>query len=161
VPGRQQRVRAAVHPDQDRRDVKQVRLQRREVLLVRVPPHDHHAGPPRELRAHRGHAPALQQQLPFGVQELHRVRRERLQLGRQPVLGTGHAGGHAVGVLAHALGDRELTDPDEVTVHSDQITITHVLEDTVTEIVDERHTGLDEHLRGRASGTARTSRAGH
>jgi hypothetical protein len=156
VPGRQQRVGAAVHADQHRLDIAQVRLQRRQVLLVRVPPHNDDAGPPGEPGPHRRHPAALEQQVPFGVQELHRVRRERLQLGGQPVLGTGHAGRHPVGVLAYALGDRERSDPYEVTVHCDQITVTHVLEDTVTEIVEQRDTRLDEHL-----GPERRVPAGH
>ncbi len=75
-----------------------------QVVLVVVAADDDQHVPAVEPGRDVGDADAVEQQLALAAQELHRVRRERLELHRQPGPGLGHRGGDGLGGLHDALG---------------------------------------------------------
>src|SRR6185312_10802367 len=80
VAGLDQRVGAAVHADQHRLELPDVRPQHVEVVLVVVPAnHDQHV-PPAYLGGDIGYADAVQQQVALVLEVVHGVGRERLEL---------------------------------------------------------------------------------
>ena len=84
MAGLEQRVGSAVHADQHRAELPDVRPQRRQVVLVVVAADDDEHVPAVHLGADLRHADAVEQQLTLAAEELHRVGRERLQLHGQP-----------------------------------------------------------------------------
>ena len=115
-PRLDERVGAAVDPDEHRAVLADVGAQRAQVLLVVVAAHDDEGVPAVELGGDVGDADAVEQQLALAAQVLHRVGGERLELDGQPGPRLGHRGLHQLGVEACALGDDLVADPDLVAV---------------------------------------------
>jgi hypothetical protein len=146
VPRLDQRVGAAVHPDEYRLELPDVRAQHVEVGLVVVAPDDDQHVSTGDAGLDVRYADAVQQQVPLLLEVFHRVGGERLQLDGQPLAGVDHQRTDRLGVLAPALPEDVLAPVDRAALDADRLALAQPVEQLVAQVVDERDAGLDEHL---------------
>ena len=146
VPGVEDRVGAAVHPDQDGPVLADVGPQRRQVLPVVVAAHDDQDLPVLDLGADVGYPDAVEQQLPVAEHVLHRVRDERLQLDRQPGPRLVHRRRDRRRVVLTALAQQAFTGPDLPTVQAQRDAVVERGEQLGPRLVHQRDTGADDDL---------------
>jgi hypothetical protein len=141
-----QRVGTAVDADEHRLELPDVRPEHVEIGLVVVSAHDDEAVPAGDVGLDLRHADTVEQQVTLLLEVLHRVGRERLQLHRQPLAGVGHRLRDALQILPHAVCDRLAVDIHRVVVDTDGVTLAHLLENALAEVVDQRDARLHEDL---------------
>ncbi len=131
-----------------------------EIELVVVSPHDDQAMPPGDRRGHLGHTDAVEQEIALLLEVFHGVGRERFQLHRQTLARVEHRLAHGLQVLAHAMRHRLVAEEDRVAVDANLVALADLLEDALTEVVEQRDARLDQHLRTQVGVTARDRRFG-
>jgi len=140
----EQRVGAAVHPDEHRPVLADIGLERAQVLAVVVAADDDQHVLPVEVGADVGHPDAVEEQVALAAQVLHRVRREGLELGGQPGARGLHGDRDSRGVLLDALGDELLAAEQGPAVDADVLALAELAEDVLPDGVDERDPGVGE-----------------
>ena len=155
-PRLDQRVRAAVHPDQQRPVLADVGPQQVEVAAVVVAPdHDQHV-PALDLGPHIGDADAFEQQLLLHPEVDHGVLGERLDLVRQALAGVLQLLFEDLGGVERALGDhRAVMVEQPPIVHGEPLPLVDGGEDIVADVVHQRDPGVHQDPRPQVGIAAR------
>ena len=143
----EQGVGAAVHADEDRSVLPDVRTQRDDVLLVVVAADHDQDLATLEVGLDVGNAHAVEQEVAFLAEVLHGVARERLELGGQPRTGLLHRGRHGFRRLLDALGHDVAPAVERLGVQAYGVALAQPTEHVRAYVVDQGDAGVDQDLR--------------
>jgi len=146
MPSLEQRVGPTVDADQDGPILTDIGPQRLQVVLVVIAPNHHEGVTAVQHRGDVGNPHAIEQQLAFAPEVLHRVGRERLELDRKPCPCVGHGGSDHVVVEKAALGHDHLTHVEGASVKTGALPVPQLEHHVLADVVDQRHACVHQDL---------------
>lgn len=144
--GLDDRVGAAVDPDEDRAELLDVGAQRLEVFAVVVPADDDEHLASGDLGRDRGDPDTVEQQVALASEVVHGVRREGLELGRESLAGFFEVCTDLLGVLQHSLGHEGVAEVHGAVLDPQRLALAD-RHDVGTEVVDEHDPRVDQDAR--------------